>query len=453
MSETKNTNNQKESLFSFTKMNKYYLFPFLVPIVCWSTKFCTDKMKLGPEPEKVIENGINQDIEHTFVFVYLFINSTSHIFGGLLYFISILKTKTKKSKLKEDLIKKIEKNNSIKNEKKINNIYDTIKLKEKKDKYKELEISLIIFGMALILTIYNTIKGYAISYPQLEKRLYFLFFITIFNIYVLKKQIFMHQKLSLGIAALGMGILFGIYFKYLNFGRYNVIYDILLFFGSLFYSLYLVLVKYLTLNHGMSPFLVILLIGLFSTLFTIAGFLLFSLINKGDLFYILNIFHCSDINYLCLENYYLEIIFYFIINSVLQVLIFLVIYYFSPEVFAISDILSPMLSFITKSIYQKIRSGEVDLLNIALNTLGYIIILLGSLIYNEIIVCNFCGLNKNTWNAIGLRGNDELNKRNYSCDSNSVDSYIIDRDSNAKDDSFIEIANESTHKEINNSNI
>ena len=113
MSETKNTNNQKESLFSFTKMNKYYLFPFLVPIVCWSTKFCTDKMKLGPEPEKVIENGINQDLEHTFVFVYLFINSTSHIFGGLLYFISILKTKTEKSKLKEDLIKNIEKNNSI----------------------------------------------------------------------------------------------------------------------------------------------------------------------------------------------------------------------------------------------------------------------------------------------------------------------------------------------------
>ena len=131
--------------------------------------------------------------------------------------------------------------------------------------------------------------------------------------------------------------------------------------------------------------------------------------------------------YVCFGNYYDKIICYFLINAVLQVLIFLVCYYFSPEVFAISDIISPYLSFISKVIEKK----NNDILNIILNSVGYIIIILCSFVYNEIIVCNFCGLNENTWKAIDQKAKEDymgmLNR-----DSNSIGDYELDENSSRK---------------------
>jgi hypothetical protein len=45
--------------------------------------------------------------------------------------------------------------------------------------------------------------AYGVKHPQLEKRVYFLFFITLINVSVFKKQIFKHQKLALIITAIG----------------------------------------------------------------------------------------------------------------------------------------------------------------------------------------------------------------------------------------------------------
>ena len=401
--------NNKKYPFSFAKMNKYYLFPFFVPIVCFATKFCTEKVKKGPEEK----SDIKPDVEHTFVFVYTIINSSCHILGGLLYFVSILRTTSLKKLAKKKFFKK-------KNEK----TFRVIIIKPNNNKCEKFKIAGILFGMALILDLYNGLKGYALNQQQLEKRLYFLFFFTLFNVCFMKK-IYKHQKVSLLIAGLGMFILFIIYFIYLDYSNYHPIYDILLFFGSFLYSLYLVLVKYLTLNHGMSPFSVLLFIGLISTSLTMLGFSSFSYYKKRDFSYITNVFHCSDENYVCFGNYRDDFIIYFAENSVLQVLIYLVIYYFSPEVFAISDIISPMLSFIQKCIKKKIQGKTIYPIQIIFNSFGYLIVLLGAFIYNEIIILNFYGLSKNTWKNIDLRGEEDLDMDLYS-DSNSIGEYIIE---------------------------
>lgn len=369
-----NKKKEKDCLFSITKMNKYYLFPFLVPIVCYSTKFFSEVMKFGNEnPEAVKKNGVKEEVEHSFVFLYTMINGVSHTMGGLLYFISILRTKSEKIKSKNDTndddykIIKERRSTGIKN-----NTYDSIDLYQKIDKYKKLKVGGIVFTMSFILTSYIIIKGYAAGHQQLEKRLYFLFFFTLFKVFIFKKEIYIHQKLSLGIAGFGMIILFSIYFIFLKYDSYNYIYDILLFVGSFFYSLYLMLIKILTVNNGMSPFLVLLFIGIFCTFSTLFGFVIFSLVNNGDLTYVSNLFHCSKDNYICFEVFYGKITCYFLINSVLQVLVLLVIYYFSPEVFAISDIISPLFSFIEKCVLKK----EDDPIVITFNIIGYLIVLL-----------------------------------------------------------------------------
>lgn len=45
---------------------------------------------------------MKEEVEHSFVFLYTMINGVSHTMGGLLYFISILRTKSEKIKSKND---------------------------------------------------------------------------------------------------------------------------------------------------------------------------------------------------------------------------------------------------------------------------------------------------------------------------------------------------------------
>ena len=378
---------KKECPFSLNKMNKYYLLPFLVPIVCYCTKFCSDPLKNDRGKISNVNDVSNENL-HTYVFLYQMINSTSIIFSGLLYFISIIRRQTDN---KANIGTLSERSNS-----------SDYSFMAKKNPNRLLEYSIICF-MSIIITLYNVLKGYGTGHKTLEKRLYFLFFFCLINIFLFKKPFYRHQKFALAIAFVGMVIIFALFFIYLNTSNYDYIYDVLLFFGSFLYSLYLVLVKYMSENKGYSPFLLLFLIGIISTAATVVGFLILSHVRLGNINYVSNIFHCRQDIFVCFGNLYGYIIGYFLINAVLQILIFLVCYYFSPEVFAISDIISPFLSCITNIA----KGKEKIVVKIVFDIIGYIIITIGSFIYNEIIVCNFWDLNKNTWKSIVKKANDD----------------------------------------------
>ena len=378
---------KKECPFSLNKMNKYYLLPFLVPIVCYCTKFCSDPLKNNRGKISNVNDVSNENL-HTYVFLYQMINSTSIIFSGLLYFISIIRRQTDN---KANIGTLSERSNS-----------SDYSFMAKKNPNRLLEYSIICF-MSLIITLYNVLKGYGTGHKTLEKRLYFLFFFCLINIFLFKKPFYRHQKFALAIAFVGMVMIFALFFIYLNKSNYDYIYDVLLFFGSFLYSLYLVLVKYMSENKGYSPFLLLFLIGIISTAATVVGFLILSHVRLGNINYVSNIFHCRQDIFVCFGNLYGYIIGYFLINAVLQILIFLVCYYFSPEVFAISDIISPFLSCITNIA----KGKEKFVVKMVFDIIGYIIITIGSFIYNEIIVCNFWDLNKNTWKSIVKKANDD----------------------------------------------
>ena len=378
---------KKECPFSLNKMNKYYLLPFLVPIVCYCTKFCSDPLKNNRGTISNVNDVSNENL-HTYVFLYQMINSTSIIFSGLLYFISIIRRQTDN---KANIGTLSERSNS-----------SDYSFMAKKKPNRLLEYSIICF-MSIIITLYNVLKGYGTGHKTLEKRLYFLFFFCLINIFLFKKPFYRHQKFALAIAFVGMVMIFALFFIYLNKSNYDYIYDVLLFFGSFLYSLYLVLVKYMSENKGYSPFLLLFLIGIISTAATVVGFLILSHVRLGNINYVSNIFHCRQDIFVCFGNLYEYIIGYFLINAVLQILIFLVCYYFSPEVFAISDIISPFLSCITNIA----KGKEKFVVKMVFDIIGYIIITIGSFIYNEIIVCNFWDLNKNTWKSIVKKANDD----------------------------------------------
>lgn len=417
--------NKPKHLFSFQKLNKYFLFPFLIPIICFITKFFSETMKT--DSNRININDVTADNVHTFVFLYQIIQSICLIFGGLLYFISAYYSKSHKQKLS-----KVEtcfsSNNTVKS------ILNS-QSKNKNHKYCMQTKNLIVIFMPFLLINYNLGIAYGVKHPQLEKRVYFLFFITLINIFAFKKQIFRHQKLALIIAAIGIIPVFIAFGLYLNLEEYSLFYDLFLFGGSFCYSLYLVLIKYLTLNKQMDVFLLLLYQGLFCFIYTIIIFAIISLIIKGNFSYIYNIFYCNETNYICVSHFYFKIIMFFLLNIVLQTLMFLVIYFFSPELFAISDIFSPLFSFIALCI----ETNETNIIKIILTVSGYLIIGIASFIYNEIIVCNFCGLNENTWKAIDLKAHEDLLRIDSINSYADIQNYKIESETPIKDESGIEM--------------
>ena len=397
-------------LFTFQRLNKYFFLPFFVPIICFSTKFFSETMKTDNGKKNL--KDISSDEIHTFVFLYQIIQSICFIIGGLLYFINAYKSRTR---LRNDslILESLDIEARITSD---DISIDTKKTKGKGSftyKLKYCRNFVIIILMPLLFICYNMGIAYGVKHPQLEKRIYFLFFITLINIIIFKKQIYSHQKLSLVITAIGIVPIFIAFWVYLNYQEYEFAYDIFLFIGSFCYSLYLVFIKYITLNKGMSVFLLLLFQGFLSFIYTIIIYCIISMSVKGDMTYLSNIFNCNESNFVCISHFYFNIIMYVILNTVLQTLIFLVVYHFSPELFAISDIPSPLFSFIALCI----EIGETKVIKIILTVLGYLIIFLASLIYNELIVCNFCGFNENTWSAIDKKANDEALGKNDGRDS------------------------------------
>ena len=286
---------QKTSLFSFQKLNKYFFLPFAVPIICFTTKFFSETMKT--DDSRINIKDVSLDNTHTFVFMYQIIQSICLILGGLLYFITVRTSKTQNEE-KHHRKKSFDLDN--------NKSLEYSFVREKKIKHSDkpktnYKKTILIIVMPLFFITYNLGIAYGVKHPQLEKRIYFLFFITLINIFIFKKEIYRHQKLALVITAIGIIPVFVAFGLYLNIDEYSIFYDIFLFVGSFCYSLYLVSIKYLTLNKQMNVFQLLFYQGLLCTGYTIIIFSVISFIVKGDFTYIYNIFHCDETNYICVS--------------------------------------------------------------------------------------------------------------------------------------------------------
>ena len=110
-------------------------------------------------------------------------------------------------------------------------------------------------------------------------------------------------------------------------GKDYIITNICRFIASVAYSLLLVLVKFLTKDYFLSPYLCLLLLGLFSFVFNFIYYLIYSLLKYNDLSIITNAFDFSELkdglyfSFYCLGAY--------ISGTLLVILTFLVIVYFS----------------------------------------------------------------------------------------------------------------------------
>ena len=175
--------NQKtcKNLFSFQKLNKYFLLPFFIPIICFSTKFFSETMKTDGGKIKI--EKVTSDNTHTFVFLYQIIQSICLFLGGLVYFITAHESKTR---IESSEIETKSNNDSSSNSQDNSLVENFKKKKSLKNQKKDYKKIVIIIFMPFLIIAYNLGIAYGVKHPQLEKRVYFLFFITLINIFIFK---------------------------------------------------------------------------------------------------------------------------------------------------------------------------------------------------------------------------------------------------------------------------
>ena len=358
------TDKQKKPFISFAKINKYFLIPFITPVFCMFANYFLYKIKAT----KVVKN-------EEFIFTcYVLL---SYIGVGCFYFISKFRQKVEGAK--ENFLYRESTISSIKY------IYN------EGIKKNILKGSILIIFLAFLLSLAELFSIYINKNKVhlLQERLYYLLFIPLFCKFILKDNIFKHHYFSLLIAMVGFSLLF--IPICLKIDVDDIVPNVLNFVGSVGYSLFLVIIKYLTHVYYMSPFKLSLIFGTIAFFFIFFGFLIYSLIKYHDLTYFKESldFSYAD-NKFVLSLYFIAC---FIFAVLLHFCTLLVIFYFSPILLMVTDIISPFLLWIALTIENK---SSTEILELILNPIGYVIVLFASLIYNEIIIFNFCGLNKNT---------------------------------------------------------
>lgn len=177
----------------------------------------------------------------------------------------------------------------------------------------------------------------------------------------------------------------------------------------------------------MSPYLCLLYNGLFSTAFIIIGGIIYSLFLNGDLSFIIDTFDFSNIE--DKSHLYIYIVISFILFSFSQVLVYLIIFYFSPTLYVITEVISSILGWIVNAIKIKYLFFEI-----ILECIGSLFLLFGILVYNEIIICNFWGLNYNTKKFIEQRQNIENNLLNNNEDNDDEDNINNENSEDGEED-------------------
>lgn len=292
------------------------------------------------------------------------------------------------------------------------------------------KVYFLIFIIGLLEVIFKTADS-LLTYLQknpdfkvkllIEKRIGFIIFVPFFSYFLLNKQLYRHHTFALILALIGSSILSACRFI-LNFSDINdYLFHILNLLFSSFFSLALVLIKYVMVKYIIEAYNLLFYDGLFCILNTFICVLIeyqFVLLMKdvdGDESYNFHDYfvkNCSGIIYIFFGKdwqFYLYFTLTLIASFCYFVFNILTLFHFSPWLNVLTDFLTPFLLNIINYILQDNKTPQ-DHKRFIFENIGYIIIIFGALILNEIIIINICGLNENTYLNISYRGKLESSR-------------------------------------------
>ena len=217
-----------------------------------------------------------------------------------------------------------------------------------------------------------------------------IIFFIILSMIIMKYKLYRHHFISLIITL--MNLIFLIISFVVRFPACTIQTFIYYFFYSFLFCLYCILGKKYLNSFSNSPYNIMVLIGIISIIILfIYDFIMFLISdNNGDKFNkhgIISGFR-NMTNFPSILYFIFDVVFYFFTN----IGIWMTIYYYSPFHYIISESISEYLFILYDFI---IYDRGYKLIDIILYSIIYIINLLFFLVFNEIIILKFCGLNYN----------------------------------------------------------
>ena len=393
---------EKFHLISFGKMNKYYIFPFITPVFSMMRSSIIFIIKKE-----------NKDLELSLFFLIL--SSLAYTGCGIILF--LLSFCSKHKKIKSSYIENGVEDTNLGSIQTKQNFSVAISKKSAGSNYK-INLFLILALMAVSPILNLPFGFFAFDSNTLQNRYYCFLFIPLLSKWLLGIKIYKHQILAILLALSGF-IIFMILFVVDD--QDPSIWDNLRFLIScLLFSLHTVLVKYLTIKYYFfSPGKIYISIGIIMLFITIVGSIIYSLIKYEDLSFFKISFDFSKNTIGAL--FYIYSIISFVLHIIYNIMTFSVILYFNPNLFIISDIFRPLLFWLFKIVYD---STVEDTYSYIFKSIGYLIQFISALIYNEIIIFNFCGLNVHTIKGLQDRLKIDINLSILDEDQESRDTQV-----------------------------
>ena len=367
-----------------------------------------------------------------------FTNFCGYSLSGIIYLIVLSRLKKASSKNIEESFNQIDDNKeNLENEikkihlkqvstfKEIKNQLDLDKKKltkrKIKDQYLYILLLVIIYFAPLFLDSYTSLDGATGLGTSSSISLLICIFSNIFlSRIILGEKIYNHQIFSSIIILISILIVIILFLIKVSLTSEFYLHLIFILFVSSFYSLFNILEKKYYNIYMDSPYHLMFVIGLFSLILTTIYEIITDLTIGID-------FNFNGIYYQFGKNIekYGTLYILIFIGDILSAFIWLwgiqlTVYFFTPCHFIISESISQIISNIVNNVFENHSPVEKVFVYIL-----FIIIILSTLIYNEVFIINICYLNNNTKKYINLR----ILTENENSLLNSIEGEDKDRDS------------------------
>ena len=326
-------------------------------------------------------------------FYDIFTNFLGYLLSGIVFL--FIKHNIRTSSIDNEILCENEVKNTNKGKRK-RNTFNQIVENNQKNKEKRIKGKfLYLFILTLIYLVPTFLEAYTIEYINFNFKastylFYIIFFYILFSRIILHLQIHKHQLLSIIIIILCMPILLIFYFTNGKEKKNLLFSSLFLLFTGSFYSLFNILEKRYYNKYMDSPYHFMYIIGLISLLILIPYEIL-TLIVFGENTVFNGILYQIKSNFNKYSYLYPLLLIGDILVSFLRVAgIHLSFYFLPPCHFIISESLSQIISTIINSSIKE-YSMNIQIIIYIL----YVIIVISSLIYNEVIIINIGDLSVN----------------------------------------------------------
>ena len=374
--------NKNNKCLEFKYWSRYHFIALAVPICCMLTTYL-QKSELKYYNETLLSCKEKTCIKEFPYFFNIFISKILSIF---LVLISKCINKDRNEILKVETKKKRRYHLSFNN---LNRRIKTV---------------FLLIGISILELIFK-IEGYlTIGMPNyIELKLGFLLIVPLLSIFILKKQLYKHHLLAFIICIIAFILVCNSIIFYEN--KPSLLAQLRHLSFSIPLGLAFVLIKYLYDKSFLNAFSFLFYDGILCIVIPLITIAIMSLFKGYDYF----IENMKGVSLLFSDKYIFRKFFWVAFFSFLYYLTnVLTIYIFNPSLMVMTDILSPIFRWVIEVFLDKEYNEKNFVFIGVFKGLGFFLIIFCSVVFNELLILHFCGLDNNIEANIQKRATNDI---------------------------------------------